>query len=201
MLDQVTGPVPADLARADGGDCPSVLDETLILRIAAGNTLAMRALSARHRVRIFRFIHSLCGDAALANDLAADTFLDAWQQVNSYDGSCAVSTWLLALARIKTNEALRGRAAANEPAVAKPPRRRPDTALRREDQVGVLRRCLSALSREDREILDLVYYHQQTIDAVAFILGLPVSAVIARMTRARAALNKKLATPALARVR
>jgi len=200
MLDQVTGPVPADLARADGGECPSVLDETLILRIAAGNTLAMRALSARHRVRIFRFIHSLCGDAALANDLAAETFHDAWQQVGSYDGSCAVATWLLAMARVKTNAAMRQQTAASETPKTRPSRRRADIALRREDRVGVLRRCLAALSREDREILDLVYYHQQTIEAVAYILGVPVSAVIARMARARAALNKRLAAPALVRI-
>ena len=45
------------------------------------------------------------------------------------------------------------------------------------------------LSAEHREIIDLVYYHEKSVDEVAKIVGIPENAVKTRMFYAR----KKLA--------
>src|SRR5215831_11353585 len=77
-------------------------DETLIGRIAGGDQLAMRTLFARHRVALYRWLLRLVRDEALAEDLLSDVFLDVWRQAASFRGRASVSTWLLAIARIKT---------------------------------------------------------------------------------------------------
>jgi RNA polymerase sigma-70 factor (ECF subfamily) len=49
----------------------------------------------------------------------------------------------------------------------------------------LLRGALIRLSREHKEIIDLVYYHQKSIDECAEVLGITAAAVKTRMLYAR----------------
>jgi len=49
----------------------------------------------------------------------------------------------------------------------------------------LLRLALTRLSPEHREIIDLVYYYEQSIDECAHILGIPAATVKTRMFYAR----------------
>ena len=60
-------------------------DESLVQRIAAGDQLAMRALFARHHVRLYRFLARIVRDETLAEDLVSDVFLDVWRQAASFE--------------------------------------------------------------------------------------------------------------------
>jgi RNA polymerase sigma-70 factor (ECF subfamily) len=53
----------------------------------------------------------------------------------------------------------------------------------------LIRQCLTGLSTEHREIIDLVYYHEKSVEEVAEIVGIPENTVKTRMFYAR----KKLA--------
>ena len=57
----------------------------------------------------------------------------------------------------------------------------------------ILRRCLGQLSREHREIIDLVYYHEKSVQEVAGIVGIPSNTVKTRMFYARQRLSELLA--------
>lgn len=57
------------------------------------------------------------------------------------------------------------------------------------DTSEALRSCLSPLSAEHREIADLVYYHEKSLEEVAEIVGIPENTVKTRLFYAR----KKLA--------
>src|SRR6201982_874720 len=79
----------------------SLADETLIKQIAEGNKLAMRALFARHQVRVYRFAVRIVRDGALAEDVVSEVFIDAWQHAGRFEGRSTVSTWLLGITRHK----------------------------------------------------------------------------------------------------
>ena len=66
----------------------------------------------------------------------------------------------------------------------------PETAIQKKDKSEILRKCLTSLSPEHREIVDLVYYHERSVEEVAEIVGIPENTVKTRMFYAR----KKLAT-------
>ena len=68
----------------------------------------------------------------------------------------------------------------------------PETALRKKQQGSILIDCLANLSPAHREIIDLVYYHQRTIDEVAEIIHVPRNTVKTRMFYARQKLAKLL---------
>ena len=43
---------------------------------------------------LFHFLYTRCQDRELAEDLMQETFLKALESLDSYDGSCKLSTWL-----------------------------------------------------------------------------------------------------------
>ena len=171
----------------------AVSDEALIARIASGDRDAMRALYLKHHVRVYRFVMRLVRSQTVAEDVISDVFLDVWRQAGSFEGRSAVSTWLLAIARFKALSVLRRRPDEelnDTGAAAVPdPTDDPEVAIQKKDTGEILRECLNALSREHREVIDLVYYHEKTVEEVAQIVGIPEATVKTRMFYAR----KKLA--------
>jgi RNA polymerase sigma-70 factor (ECF subfamily) len=61
--------------------------------------------------------------------------------------------------------------------------------LEKKEKGEVIRQCLTSLSAEHREVVDLVYYHEKSVEEVAQIVGIPEATVKTRMFYAR----KKLA--------
>jgi len=168
-------------------------DEVLIGRIANGDRLAMQVLFARHHVRVFRFVLRLVREEATAEDLISEGFLDVWRQAGKFEGRSQVSTWLLAIARFKALSVLRRKPEQEldeETAEAiEDTSDTPDVVLEKKQKSDLIRKCLSGLSAEHREIIDLVYYHEKSVEEVAEIVGIPEATVKTRMFYAR----KKLA--------
>ncbi|HEX3708254.1 MAG TPA: sigma-70 family RNA polymerase sigma factor [Pseudolabrys sp.] len=171
-------------------------DDVLIARIASGDRLAMQVLFARHHVRVYRFVLRLVRNEATAEDLISEVFLDIWRQAGKFEGRSAVSTWMLSIARFKALSALRRRP---EEELDEQTAERiedqaddPETALAKKDKASVLRKCLSGLSAEHREIVDLVYYHEKSVEEVAEIVGIPQATVKTRMFYARKKLSELL---------
>ena len=168
-------------------------DEVLIGRIAKGDRLAMQVLFARHHVRVYRFVLRLVGNPTVAEDLISEVFLDVWRQADRFEGRSAVSTWMLAIARFKALSVLRKRPDEEldeETAeTIEDTSDNPEVSLQKKDKSAVLRQCLEKLSPEHREIIDLVYYHEKSVEEVAEIVKIPENTVKTRMFYAR----KKLA--------
>jgi RNA polymerase sigma-70 factor, ECF subfamily len=164
-------------------------DETLIAKIASGNRLAMQVLYARHHTRVHRFLLRWTGNAAIAEDLTADVFLSAWRHADRFDGSSTVSTSLIAIARRKAESELRRRpqalSNAHDEAIIDP-----ESVARGKDDGSGLRQCLMRLTREHREIIDLVYYHGKSEQETARIVGISCNEVRSRMLRARTRLSE-----------
>jgi RNA polymerase sigma-70 factor (ECF subfamily) len=173
-------------------------DDVLIGRIANGDRLAMQVLFARHHVRVYRFVLRLVGDASRAEDLISDVFLDVWRQAGRFEGRAQVTTWLLAIARFKALSALRKKpdqelddeaAGAIEDTADTP-----EVAVQKKEKSEILRECLKSLTAEHREIIDLVYYHEKSVEEVAEIVGIPENTVKTRMFYARKRLSELLKT-------
>jgi RNA polymerase sigma-70 factor, ECF subfamily len=164
-------------------------DRILLANIASGDRLAMRAFYARHSVKVYRFVLRLVGDENKAEDVVSEVFFDVWRQAGRFEGRSQVSTWILAIARYKAITALRQRQddALDEEALKSvaDDSDDPQAALEKKDVGVVLRACLQQLSPEHREIIDLVYYHEKSVDEAAEIVGVPANTVKTRMFYAR----------------
>src|ERR1700750_3265871 len=143
-------------------------DDMLLESIAGGNRTSMHILYCRHNVRVYRFILRIVRHATTAEDLVSQVFLDVWRTAGQFQGRSQVSTWLLSIARFKALTSLRQRKfedidqddvreIADEADT-------PEASLDRTNTSAILRACVAKLSPAHREIINLVYYHEKSVE-------------------------------------
>src|SRR5215472_12747725 len=172
-------------------------DKTLIRRIAARDQSAMRALFARYRVRVYRWLLRLVDDESLAEDLLSEVFLDLWRHAASFEACSSLSTWLLAIARYKALSARRRRTDAelDEATVSTvPDADDPEVTLQKKNRAEALRQSLLLLSPDHREVIDLAYYHGKSVKEIAEIVSINEATVKTRMFYARRKLAELVET-------
>ena len=164
-------------------------DEMLLENIAEGDRPAMHIHYARHNVRVYRFILRIVRDTTAAEDLASQVFLDVWRTASQFEGRSQVSTWLLSIARFKALTALRQRRHEDldqeDMLEIADDADTPEASLDRSNTSAILRACIAKLSPSHREIIDLVYYHEMSVEEAGLIIGIPQSTVKTRMFYAR----------------
>jgi len=174
----------------------ALTDLELLKRIAASDAVALQALFARHNVRIFRFIMRLVANEAIAEELTNEVFVDVWKNAGKFEARSEPTTWLFAIARNRAISTLRRRR--DEPlddamAEAIPDTEdTPEVVMQKHDKRSIIRNCLTQLSTEHREVVDLVYYHEKSVREVSEITQVPESTVKTRMFYARKALSTLL---------
>ena len=164
-------------------------DDMLLESIADGNQTSMHILYCRHNVRVYRFILRIVRDATTAEDLVSQVFLDVWRTAGQFQGRSQVSTWLLSIARFKALTAMRQRRFED---IDQEDVRQiadgcdtPETSLDRSNTSAILRACVAKLSPAHREIINLVYYHEKSVEEAGEIIGIPQATVKTRMFYAR----------------
>jgi len=171
-------------------------DAALVGRVARRDKEAMRELYARHRLKVFRFALRILRDPTMAEDVSSEVFLDVWRRAEGFEGRSSVSTWILGITRIKAFSALRApvdQELNDKIADAiEDPGQDPAAGLQRKEMGAIIRQCLSKLSAEHREIIDLVYYHEKSIAEAAAIVGIPGNTAKTRMFCARKRLARLL---------
>jgi RNA polymerase sigma-70 factor, ECF subfamily len=184
------GSLPRPVRRGSADEA----DEAVMQRIAAADKSAMHVLFSRHHLAVYRFVLQRLRDKALAEDVTGEVFLDIWRNASRFQGQSAVLAWVLAVARHKTLSARPmkpgrgpgGAVAAVESADDL------DAPLQVQDRNTVLRKCLTRLPVEHREVIDLVYYQEQSMESVATILGIPRNTAQTRVFHARKRLADEL---------
>jgi len=74
-------------------------DNELVARAVSGqDTAAFGELVRRHQSHVRNFLRKLSGDYSLADDLAQDCFLHAWDKLQTYSGRGSFIGWLLKVA-------------------------------------------------------------------------------------------------------
>jgi RNA polymerase sigma-70 factor (ECF subfamily) len=171
-------------------------DEMLLEHIAGGDRSAMHTLYARHNVRVYRFVLRMLRDTTAAEDLVSQVFLDVWRTASQFEGRSQVSTWLLSIARFKALTALRQRKYEDidqdDVMEIADQADTPEASLDRSRTSAILRACVAKLSPAHREIVNLVYYHEKSVEEVATLIGIPASTVKTRMFYARKQLAELL---------
>ena len=170
-------------------------DGDLIERIKAGDQLALKTLYARHHVKIFRFAMRILRSESSAEDVVSEVFLDVWRRAANFEGRSEASTFLLSVARNKAYSQLRKRREDElddeQAGQIEDSADTPEAALQKKNKGEMLRACLSRLSPEHREVMDLVYYHDKSVEEVAEIVGIPEGSLVLGKHSGRHALHQR----------
>jgi RNA polymerase sigma-70 factor, ECF subfamily len=156
---------------------------------SAASTTAVDAGAAAFRTfyrgefrRVFGYLLALTGDAAVAEDLAQETFLRAFDRLSGFRFESRLTTWLYRIARNLAVDALRSRSRMRDlpSRLAVPDDRAPGPELRTE-----LDAALGSLSVKLRDALLLVEVAGLTCREAGTVLGVPEGTVKSRLYHAR----------------
>jgi RNA polymerase sigma-70 factor (ECF subfamily) len=190
---------------------PSDLD--LLRAVAGGDRGAFEALYERHAPIVMRFLHHLCHDAGLAEDLTQETFVRAWRAAGRFRPEASVRTWLLEIAKRRGWSATGRRArrapvwgarlpdepqrrGGETPSHAGTPAPSPPEALVQRDEAERVREALLHLPPKLRLVFVLVRLEGCSFPEAAEVAGIPVGTVKSRMAAAEAQLRQRLARSA-----
>lgn len=169
----------------------SASDELLVLLARDKNQQAFAVLVERHQQWLRNLLRRLSHDRALADDLAQQVLLKAWDALPSLQAGQALPAWLKAIAVRTWLKHLRRKDPlfnlAQEPAV--PERSTENTA----GMVLDLNSALAQLSEAVRVCVVLTYHEGLSHSAVAQMTGLPLGTVKSHVTRGSAQLRTYLA--------
>ncbi|MEZ5419701.1 MAG: RNA polymerase sigma factor [Vicinamibacterales bacterium] len=142
-------------------------------------------LYRHHAPHVWRYVRHLSGDAALADDITAETFVRVWQTRDRLRHE-TIRAFLFAIARnlYVSGVRARWRAAALEDVHADPAPD-PETRARVRDDQARLERALAALSPADREPLVLRAIEGLSYEAIGQVMDLLPGTAKVRVHRAR----------------
>jgi RNA polymerase sigma-70 factor (ECF subfamily) len=174
-------------------------DPWSLLELArAGDAEAFGEVYRAYATRLLRQAIALCGNVALAEELAQDTLVEAWRCLRRYNGRCEFFTWLCAILLNRYRNSIRnnrllpvstlGRREQDEftNAVEKLADRSflPDEAAELREQTALLRKCVESLPVKHQQVIYLRFYVDDSLEAIAAALGCSVGTVKSRLFRA-----------------
>ncbi len=172
-------------------------DSALAVALCAGDEDAVRELVDRYGGLVFTVAHRVLDDRAAAEDVAQQTFVQAWRGADSFEPGRDFAPWLATISRRLAIDALRRG------------QRRPSTALDDADPghaelvtlppsaeqietVWAVRDAIESLDDSDREIVRLQHLEGHTHAEIAELLDIPLGTVKSRTHRAHRKLARRL---------
>ncbi len=159
-----------------------------------------RKLVLDHRQRLYRFVVKHIGWGTDAEDITQQAFVEAAHSYASFKGESELSTWLYGIAMNLVRNYLsrsphRRFQFEDDEVLAETSSDRPDPSeqLAQTQAVRALQDALNELPPEMRDVLMLVAYEELSYEDAAVMMSIPVGTVRSRVSRARAALRKRLA--------
>ena len=164
-------------------------EEGLVRQAARGDRAAFAGLVRQHQSRLRGFLRRLTkGDQALADDLAQESFLEAWRKLAQFRGQGSFAGWLLRIAW--TRYLMQARRRKLEPLEETDERAGPEEMS--VDMRLDLESAMRKLSAGERAGLTLCYALGYSNEDAAAILDLPPGTLKSHIARGRAKLKALL---------
>ncbi len=171
-------------------------DVELVEASRRGELDAFGHLVARYQNVVCAVGYSSTGDRVLGEDVAQETFIAAWRQLDRVRDVMRLRPWLCGIARNLGHKAKkrtrREELVDTDEHVGSGPS--PFDELARGDAERVVRRALARVPETYREVLVLYYREDQSIREVAETLGISEDAVMQRLSRGRRYLADSVST-------
>jgi RNA polymerase sigma-70 factor (ECF subfamily) len=163
-----------------------------------GDGEAFGGVYRAYTTRLLRQAMALCGNAALAEELAQDTLVEGWKCLRRYNGRCEFFTWLCAILLNRYRNSIRnnrlvpvsglGSREQDEftNAIEKLTDHRslPDEAAQLHEQSALVRKCIDSLPAKHQQVIYLRFYVDDSLEGIAVALGCSVGTVKSRLFHA-----------------
>jgi len=154
------------------------VDIDLVSRVVAQqDTAAYGELVRRHQSHVRNFLRKLCRDHELADDLAQDTFIHAWEKLHTFAGHGSFIGWMLKVAYTTFLQSKRKSSRYDQVLenMGHAAEAGGNTHTEESDELSDLDRFLAVLTEEERAVMILSYAcglsHREIGDAADLPIG------------------------------
>jgi RNA polymerase sigma-70 factor, ECF subfamily len=183
-------PIEKSALPRDAGD-----EMRLVARIRAGDQQAMAELYDRYSKVVYAVALRVLQDAAGAEDVLQDVFLQLWRNPDAFDASRgSLAAWLAVIARHRSIDRLRKRRPETDIedcVIAGGPDLRDETE--RTLLIEKVRGALQAMSPEQRQAMELAFFQGLTHTEIAEKTGEPLGTIKTRIRSGLQQLRAKFA--------
>lgn len=176
-------------------------DEALMAAVREGDLRKLAILFERHHRRVYNFFVHMTGDRDRSEDLAQEVFFRMLRYRSGFDEKRPFAAWMYQIARNLNSDFGQKRkgelqlvtANGEDESMPNEPRSGEmgaEEALRKHQEVELLKRALARLPGDKREILVLSRFQNLKYEEIARILGCEIGAVKVRVYRAVRALGE-----------
>jgi RNA polymerase sigma-70 factor (ECF subfamily) len=175
-------------------------DAQIVGFVLAGQTNAFRILIERHEKKVLAMGMSFFHNIDSARDFAQDVFIKAFNNLKSFEGRSAFSTWIF---RIGYNQAINTKNREKEYVSLADDEDGAGGYAARADETpevehlktvikGAVREAVKELPEKYRICIDLSFFYDKTYDEIENITGIPVNTIKSHVLRAKKILRDKL---------
>lgn len=160
-------------------------DKKLISKALKGNQSAWHQLVKRHEASVYQYALRMTSNADDAMDLMQETFMSVCRSLADFRGDSEFKTWLLRIAHFRTVEFYRRRKwFADESELqhmdAEPEQSCPEYAFDNKQTQQHIMALMKQLPFEQKLIVELKVFQQQTFDVIGKQLGISTNTVKSR---------------------
>jgi len=174
--------------------------QDLIARARRGEDDAFRLIFERYARPIASFIYDMVGQREQAEELAQETFVRAFKNLNALRDDTKLSTWLFGIARNVARESLRSRIREDHKVEIDDDRvvelsdnkLAPDDQLLNKELNRVIQSALGELDEDKRLVFTLKVFHQRSYEEIAEITGFSIPKLKTDLHRARAEMRRRI---------
>jgi len=190
-------------------DYAELEDRELAALAAKGREMAFRELLSRYERPVFSLVYRMVRDRTLAEDLAQEAFIRAFNAIGTYKPSFKFSSWIFKIANNHAIDHLRKRKldtisidgspharsleeAAQTRLVVESQEEAPDRYVESRELGGQIEEAIASLRPEYRTAVLLRHVEGYTYEEIAEIMELPLGTVKTYLHRARGELRNLL---------
>ena len=172
-------------------------DDYYIEKTLAGDTQSFGILVEKYQTMVYSLALKMLKHREEAEEVAQDTFIKAYKSLAKFSGKSKFSTWLYrityntCLDRIKSNtkynnnveiDSISSTELSSVESIFE--------GIERQERSGIIQKCMNQLPDDERVILHLFYFEEQSLKEIKEVLSISESNIKVKLFRAR----KKLFT-------
>ncbi len=178
-------------------------DARLISESLSGRSAAFGILVRRYQDRLYNTVYRLLGNSEDAQDVVQESFISAYQSLDSFKGDAKFFTWLYRIAMNAAISLKRKKKATvsletgSKHDLAIDPLdqsldNQPGDAMERQEEEDRLQAALDKLSPEHKSVIVLKDIEDMKYEEIAEVLEVPIGTIRSRLHRARLELRDLL---------
>lgn len=167
--------------------------ELIIAKVKQGDMVAFNVLIEEHKHMAFTLAFKIMKSREDAEEVAQDSFLKAYKNIQKFEGKAKFSTWLYSIVYNTALTRLRKKKLpidysdyiAEDNLINYSERDNEWRRLQREERTSFIQKSLDKMREDDRVAITLFYMNENSLNEICEITGWEISNVKVRLHRAR----------------